>query len=200
MERRFRVTHTAIGWWRSIDVRTIVDSVNMPDPIGSVLVASCGHYGQRAAKMGPDRKCQIRLPASVSILFFQKTHGSYCTKPTRIWSEWPGQGLAKRIWSGSKLVCRNHPARVWQDATGPLPVFHFQTRFRSSTDVPDNTVWNQPGSDLVLADCVRFWPSVSGPEASRCARIIRPASGQCFLVDLDRMRIGTGMFTGELQT
>ena len=44
----------------------------------------------------------------------------------------------------------------WQDATGPLPVSHFQTRFRSSTDVPDNIVQNQPGSDLVLADCVRF--------------------------------------------
>ena len=48
----------------------------------------------------------------------------------------------------------------WQDATGPLPVSHFHTRFRSSTDVPDNTVQNQPGSDLVLADCG------SDPEAS----------------------------------
>ncbi len=55
---------------------------------------------------------------------------------------------------------------------------------------------NQPGSDLVLADCVRFWPNGSGPEASRCARIIRPASGQCFPADPDRMRIGSGMFTG----
>ena len=27
-------------------------------------------------------------------------------------------------------------------------------------------VQNQPGSDLVLADCVRFWPNRSGPEAS----------------------------------
>ena len=58
----------------------------------------------------------------------------------------------------------------WQDPTGPLPVSHFQTRFRSSTDVPDNIVQNQPGSDLVLADCVRFWPNGSGPEASRCAK------------------------------
>ena len=45
----------------------------------------------------------------------------------------------------------------WQDATGPLPVPHFQTRFRSSTDIPDKIVQNQPGYDLVLADCVRFW-------------------------------------------
>ena len=45
--------------------------------------------------------------------------------------------------------------RFWQDATGPLPVFRFQTRVRSSADVPDNTVPNQPGSGLV-------WLVVSG--------------------------------------
>ena len=39
----------------------------------------------------------------------------------------------------------------WQDATGPLPVPYFQTRFRSSTDVPDNIVQNQHGPGLVLA-------------------------------------------------
>ena len=44
----------------------------------------------------------------------------------------------------------------WQGATGPLLVSHFQTRFRRSTDVPDNIVQNQPGSDLVLADSVMF--------------------------------------------
>ena len=57
----------------------------------------------------------------------------------------------------------------WQGTTGPLPVSHFQARFRSSTAVPDNIVPNQPGSDLVLADCVRFWPKGTRPEASRCA-------------------------------
>ena len=80
----------------------------------------------------------------------------------------------------------------WQDATGPLPVSHFQTRFRSSTDVPDDIVQHQPGSNLVLADCVRFWPNGSGPEASQCARIIRPACGQCFAADPDRFRLFTG--------
>ena len=48
---------------------------------------------------------------------------------------------------------------------------------------------NQPGSDLVLADCVRFWPNGSGPETSWCPRNIRPASGQCFPADPDWMRI-----------
>ena len=33
-----------------------------------------------------------------------------CTELTRIRSGWPGQGLAKRIWSGRKPVCRNHQA------------------------------------------------------------------------------------------
>ena len=33
---------------------------------------------------------------------------------------------------------------------------------------------NQPGSGLVLADYVRFGQDGSGPEASRCARIIGP--------------------------
>ena len=55
---------------------------------------------------------------------------------------------------------------------------------------------NQPGSDLVLADFVIFWPNGSGPEVSQCARNIRLAFGQCFLADPDRMRIGSGMFTG----
>ena len=119
------------------------------------------------------------------------------TKSTWIPSGWPGQGLAKHIWSGleeSRCTGIIRPG-FWQDATGLLPVSHFQTRFRSSTDVPDNTVQNQPGSDLVLADCVRFWPNGSGPEASQCARIIRPGSGQCLPADPDRMRIGSGMFT-----
>ena len=121
---------------------------------------------------------------------FQRRHVSHCAKPTLVRSGWPGQGL-----EASRCAGIIGPG-FWQDATGPLPVSHFETRFRSSTDVPDNTVQNQPGSDLVLADCVRFWPNGSGPEASRCARIIRPASGQCFPADPDGMRIGSGMFTG----
>ena len=172
----------------------IFNPVNMPDSIR--ITASYGHYGQRAARIGPDRICQIRLLASVSVPFFQRRQGAYCAEPTRIRSGWPGQGLAKHVWSGSKPVCRNQRAGFRQDATGPLPVSHFQARFRSSTDVPVNTVQDQPGSDLVLADCVRFWPNGSGPEASRCATIIRSASGQCFPADPDRMRIGSGMFTG----
>ena len=92
---------------------------------------------------------RIRLPASVSAPIFQRRNGSYCAKPTRIRSRWPGQRLAKRIWSRSKPVCRNHLARF-------LAVSDFPTWFRSSTDVPDNIVQNQPASDLFVADRVRF--------------------------------------------
>ena len=123
-------------------------------------------------------------------------HGSYCAKLTRILSRWPGQGLAKCF--GSRSWCVGIIwLSFWQEATGPLPVSNFQTRFPSSTDVPDNIVQNQPRSDLVLADCVRFWPNGSDLEASWCARIIQPTSGQCFPANLDLMQIGSGKFTWE---
>ena len=92
----------------------------------------------------------------------------------------------------------------WQDAAGPLPVSHFQTRFHSSRDVPDHTVQNQPWSDLVLADCVRFlaqrirsgtkpvcknhparfWltvPSRSGPDANRIRCVYSVWISECSL-------------------
>ena len=78
----------------------------------------------------------------------------------------PGSGLdgLVRVWSNASGPEASRCAGIiwsgfWQDATGPLPVPDFQTKFRSSTDVPDNIVQNQPGSDLVLVDCVRFWPN-----------------------------------------
>ena len=129
---------------------TIVVPVNMLDPIRKRF-----GYGQLwplrpacTARIGPDRICQIRPTVSVSVPFFQR-HGSYCAKPTRIRCGWPGQGLTKHIWSGSKPVCRNHPARFWQDATGPLPVSHLQTRFRSSTGVPDNNLLFKTSPDPI---------------------------------------------------
>ena len=131
---------------------------------------------------------------------FQHRFSKEVAKPTWIRSGWPGQGLAKLIWSGSKSVCKNHLARFLAGRNRPATSFPFSDSVPFSTNVPDNIVQNQPESDLVLADCVRFWPNGSGPEASRCARIIRPASGQCFPVDPDRIRIGSGMFTGMLLT
>ena len=104
------------------------------------------------------------------IILVQNQPGSDQNGLVRVWPNTSGLAAswcAEIIWPG-----------FWQDATGPLPVSHFQTWFCSSPDVLNN-VQNQPGSHLVLADCVRFGPNGSGPEASRCAGIIRPASGQC---------------------
>ena len=129
------------GFWRKV-------------PESDAVTASCSQ--NQAGSYLPDPTS----PASGSVPFFQRSHGSFCAKLTRIRSGWSGQGLANRIWPGSKPVFRNHRARFWQNATGPLPVSHFETRQRSSTDGPDQIVPNQPGADLVLAHThsVRFWP------------------------------------------
>ena len=73
----------------------------------------------------------------------QSRPGSDLDGLVRVWLN--SSGLETGWWAGI------FGPGFWQDATGPLPVSHFQNRFRSSTDVPDNTEQNQPGSDLVLA-------------------------------------------------
>ena len=118
----------------------------------------------------------------------------YKTDPNPIWMALARFGQTHLVWKQAVVQELSGPVSG-RTQPAPLPVSRFQIRFRSSTDVPDNTVQNQPGSGLILTDCVRFWPNGSGPEASRCAGIIRPASGPCFPADPDRMRIGSGMFT-----
>ena len=103
-------------------------------------MASCGHYGLRAVRIKPDSIRRIQLHASVSVPFFQRKHGSYCAKLTRIQSRWP-----VRVWPDASGLEASRCAGIiwpgfWQDATSPLPVSHFQTRFHSSKHVPDNTV------------------------------------------------------------
>ena len=158
-----------------------------------MLTASYGHDGQPAATIGPD---STDMPDPISHIrfssVFQKEGMDHNVQHR------PGSDLdgLVRVWpNASSLVASRYAGIIgpgfWQNATSPLPVSHFHTRFRSSTDVPDNTVQNQPGSDLVPANCVRFWPNGSGPEG------IRPASGQCCQADPDRMPIASGMFTGQ---
>ena len=77
--------------------------------------------------------CWIWLSPSNQVLFFQRRPGPHCAKPAWIQSGWPGQVSAKRILSRSKPVCHNHQAWLWQNATGLLPVSHFQTQLCSST-------------------------------------------------------------------
>ena len=61
----------------------------------------------------------------------QNRPGSHLKGLVRVWpntsSLEASQRCAGTIWPG-----------FWQNATGPLPVSHFQTRFYSSTDVRDN--------------------------------------------------------------
>ena len=124
----------------------------------------------------------------------------HCAKPARIRSGWPIRGFFQtHLVRKQAGVQESSGPGFWQNATGPLPVSHFQTGLPSSTDGPERSVQNQPGSDLVLADCVRFRPNGSGPEARRCERIlrqdgVREASDQRFWSDPDGIRIGSAMF------
>ena len=93
---------------------------------------------------------------SDSVPFFQRRQGSYCA-PTWIWCGWPGQGLAKQIWSGSKPVCRNDQARFlvgwkWLTTSFPLSasVAFFRKRPRSFCTKP---VWILFGSGRLC----QFW-------------------------------------------
>ena len=112
----------------------------------------------------------IMHPASGQIVHAISKEG-----PDHIVPNWPRSDLDSlvRFWpkyirSGSKPVCKN--PRAWFLAECSWPTISF-----SLSDFVvffHKTAWiilciNQPGSDLVLADCVRFWPSRSDPEASR---------------------------------
>ena len=93
--------------------------------------------------------CQIRLPASVSVPFFPRRHGSYCAKPTRIRSGWPGQGLAKRIWSGSKPVCRNHLARFLAGRNRPATSFPATFKLGSVLPQTSRIILYKPSPDPI---------------------------------------------------
>ena len=141
----------------------------------------------------PDPTSRIRF----STVFPKKAWVILCkTDPDPVWMAWsvfwPNKTGLEASWCAGIIW-----PGFWQDATGLLTVSLFQTRFCSSTDVLDNIVETSPDPNyVVLADCVRFWPNGSDPKGNLCARIIRPASGQCLPADPDRMRIGSGMFTG----
>ena len=82
--------------------------VNMPDPIQKrfgygQLWPTCGHNRARSNILHP-----------IPFRFLKRRHGWYCTKSTRVRSGWPCQSLAKGIWSGSKLVCKNQGTSFWQ--------------------------------------------------------------------------------------
>ena len=114
---------------------------------------------------------------------FQFRFSKECAKLTWIRSGCPGQGLAKHIWSGSKPVCRNHLARFLAGRNRPATSF---PTFRLGSVLPQTSrttlCKTSPGSCLVLADCVWFWPNGSGTDPVRkqagVLRIIRPGFWQ----------------------
>ena len=84
--------------------------VNMPDPIWKHF-GFCQPVMAVMASVQPE-SAQIVYAVSVSALFFQSRHWSYCAKPAWIWfnSCWLCQVLAKWIRPESKPMCKNHPA------------------------------------------------------------------------------------------
>ena len=153
----------------------------MPDPIRKrfgydqlwPLLRACSQ--NRAGSYMPDPTSRIRFRSVFSTEgmdhIVQNRPGSDVDGLVRICCGWPCQDLMWMALSSGQEASRCAGIigpGFRQDATGPLPVSHFWIRFRSSTDVPDNIIQNQPGSDLVLADCVRSWPNGSGPESSQC--------------------------------
>ena len=179
----------------------------MPDPIRNwafwlrpvmAITASVQPESALVVYILPDPTFRIRFS------FFKNPKKAWIIPcraiPSRIRSGWPA-------WSG---FGQTH--LVWRQAgglesLGPVsgrtqPVRYQFPTFRIGSVLPQTSrtilCKTSPGSDLVLADCVRFCPNGSGPEASRCARIIWPGPGQCFQADPDRMWIGSGKFTGRV--
>ena len=99
--------------------------------IGSVLVtATYGHYGHlwplrpscsqnRAGSYMPDPTFRIPFGSVLS----KKPGHIVQTGPDLIRSGWPGQVLAKRMWSGSKPMCKNHRARFLAEHNRPATSF-----------------------------------------------------------------------------
>ena len=92
--------------------------------------------------------------------------------------------------------------RIIGPGSGRMQQAHYQfPTFRLGCVLP------QVARNVLCKTCpdpIWFWLTVSGfslngsgPEASRCARLIGPVSGQRFRAGPDRMRIGSGMFTGD---
>ena len=130
----------------------------------------------------PDTTSRIRFDSVLS----KKAPIVMCkTGPDSIWMAWSGLGQTHLVRKQAGVQKSTGPVwaeRNWPAISFPLldSVVFFQRRPESYCSKPSRT-------RLVLADCVRFWPNGSGPEASRCARFIRPASGQRFRVSSDRI-------------
>ena len=114
----------------------------------------------------------------------------------RVWPNASGletSWCAGIIWSGNKLVCRNHPAQFLAQCNWPttsFPLLESVAFFHK-----------HPGSHSAKSTWIRFFSGgLCQVLAKRiwCARIIRPASGQCFQANPDQIQIRSDMFTGKI--
>ena len=106
-----------------------------------------------------------------------------------IWMSWSGFGQTHLIWKQAGVQEPLVPN------SGRTPLSDLVTFFHRR---PESHCAKPAGSNLVLADCIRFWPNGSGPETNWPPTIIGPASGLRFPANLDQMPIRSGMFTGQL--
>ena len=148
-------------------------------------MASYGHYGQCAARVGPDHICQIQLPISSSAVFPQKAWT--ILHKTLIWMAWSDLGQTHLVQKQASVQESSSPV------SGRMQPAHYQfPTFRLSCVLPQmaQIILCKTRLDLIwFWLTVRFWPNGSSPEAIWCASIIQPASSQwqCFQAHPDRM-------------
>ena len=156
--------------------------VNVPNPIQKRF-----DYGQHTARTGLD--CTVPDPTSC-IRF-----GSVL--PKKAWVILSKIGLdplwtARSAFDQTDLVQKSVCIRITGTGSGGTQPARYQfPTFRHVCVVQQTAriiiLLRKTSPDPVWFRHTQFWPNGSGPEVSRCARIIRPASGQCFRADPDRM-------------
>ena len=111
-------------------------------------MASYGHCGQCAARIQP------QLPASDLVPFFQRRPGSYCARLAHVWSGWPGQVLAKCLWS------RSQGAKIIRPGFGKMqPAHYLFPTFPLCCFLPHMSLITLCKVSL---DQIWFWLTVSG--------------------------------------
>ena len=121
-----------------------------------------------------------------------------------------GSVLQKKDWI---ILCKTGPDPIWmawlgidkthlvrkqagvQESSGPVLAKRYQpaTSFPLSDSVAvfhrrpgSYIVQNQPGSELVVADCVKVWPNRSDPETTG----VQGSSGSLLVISSEPIRIG----------
>ena len=145
-------------------------------------MASYGHYDQRAARVGPDHICQIQLPTSSSAVFPQAWT---ILHKTLIWMAWSDLGQTHLVQKQARVHESSSPVSGrMQPAHSQFPTFRLGCVLPQMAQI----ILCKTRLDLIwFWLTVRFWPNRSGPEAIWCARIIQPASSQCFQAHPDQM-------------